>query len=242
MVRRVTPKLLKPYSLGAYNDSNKEEQWIRLTEGCPNNCPYCAEPQEIKVFNIPKIIRNNVKILDMNLLCKKESLKIIKELGKQRVNGKVIYYELSCGIDYRFLTPELAKALKENRFIKVRLAWDWYIYYQKQIRKAIKILSDVGYRPEELTLFMICNWLVPYKHNLFKLDLCKVWSVKVADCYFDNQLSPHIKPIHWKPEEIKDFRKKVRKHNQLINFKIDPELKGISNLTLKYGSLDNFIQ
>ena len=58
-----------------------------------------------------------------------------------------------------------------------------------------------------------------------KLDLCKVWNVKVADCYFDNQLSPNIKPIHWKEDKIKTFRRKCRKHNQLVNFKIDPEYK-----------------
>jgi hypothetical protein len=47
--------------------------------------------------------------------------------------------------------------------------------------------------------------------------------VKVADCYFDNQLSPNTKPIYWDVLEIASFRSKVRKHNQLVNFKIDPE-------------------
>ena len=35
---------------------------------------------------------------------------------------------------------------------------------------------------------------------------------------------PNVKPIYWNYEEIKEFRSKVRKHNQLINFEIDPEL------------------
>jgi len=48
--------------------------------------------------------------------------------------------------------------------------------------------------------------------------------VKVADCYFDNQISPNIKAIFWTPEHIKKFRASVRKHNQLVNFKIDPEV------------------
>ena len=58
-----------------------------------------------------------------------------------------------------------------------------------------------------------------------KLELCKVWNVKVADCYFDNQLSPNIKPIHWQLPSILHFRRDVRKHNQLVNFGIDPEWK-----------------
>ena len=74
-------RLAKPkvnYSYGAYNKFNKEEQWIRITEGCPHNCPYCYEPQKIKIFGIPEIVRNDVKIMDMNLLCKEEALDIIK--------------------------------------------------------------------------------------------------------------------------------------------------------------------
>lgn len=93
-------KLRKPYSYGPYNKFNDAEQWIRITEGCPHNCPFCYEPTEIKVFAIPDIVRNKVKIMDMNLLCKKEALRIIKVLGHKRVNGKVVRYELICGIDH----------------------------------------------------------------------------------------------------------------------------------------------
>jgi len=75
-------------------------------------------------------------------------------------------------------------------------------------------------------VFMICNWTIPYGENLKKLDLCKVWRVKVGDCYFDNQTSPNINPSHWTDLQIKTFRNKVRKHNQLVNFRIDPEVKG----------------
>ncbi len=218
------------YSYGAYNEIKGDQQQIRITEGCPNNCPYCYEPQEYKVFGIPKIERNKVRISDMNILCKKEALEIIKDLGDIKVNDKVVYYELICGIDYRFLTQELANALKESRFIKIRFAWDWGLKDQYKIKDAIKILKKAGYKAKEITLFMICNWKIPYGWNLQKLDLCKIWSVKVADCYFDNQTSPNIIPIDWKKEQIKDFRKKCRKHNQLINFEIDPDIKPSANI------------
>jgi len=98
--------LAKPYSFGPYNKVEESEQWIRLTEGCPNQCPYCAEPSEIKVFGIPPIERNFVKIMDMNLLCKKEALEIIQELGSKRVNGRIVRYELICGIDWRFFSAD----------------------------------------------------------------------------------------------------------------------------------------
>jgi len=221
---RLKEKADKPYSYGPYNRFNDEEQWIRITEGCPHNCPYCREPTEFKVFEIPELVRNKVKIMDMNILAKPEALNIIKDLGSRKANGKVIHYEFICGIDYRFLTKEIAIALKEARVEKLRIAWDWWYKDQFKIREALKLLFKAGYIPEAITIFMICNWKIPYSENCLKTDLCKVWGVKVADCYFDNQISPNIIPIHWKENQIKDFRKRCRKHNQLIRFKYDPQI------------------
>ena len=65
------------YSLGPYNKVKGDQQWVRITEGCPWNHEYCYEPTEIKVFGIPEIIRNKVGIMDMNLLCKPEALDIV---------------------------------------------------------------------------------------------------------------------------------------------------------------------
>ena len=218
------------YSYGAYNKFNDTEQWIRVTEGCPNQCPYCYEPKEIKVFKIPEIIRNKVKIMDMNLLSKPTALHIIKLLGEQKVNGKVVKYELICGIDYRFMNQEFADALKESRFINIRIGWDYWYKDQYKIAKTIQYLRRAGYRSGDVTIFMICNWKIPQPECLKKMDLCKVWRVKISDCYFDNQVSPNIKPIHWTSVEIKEFRRKVRKHNQLVIFGIDPEIKKTEEL------------
>jgi len=208
-----------------YNKSNKTEQWIRLSTGCPNNCPYCYEPTTEVEFEIPKIERNLVKIMDMNLLSKPNVFNTITYLANQRVDNKVVHYELICGIDYRYLNENLAILLKESRFQNIRVAWDWGFNQQLKIVDAIKLLLKAGYKPNDITIFMICNWKISYEDNLKKLDLCKVWNVKVADCWFDNQLSPKIIPIQWTDVQIKDFRHKCRKHNQLVRFKIDPELR-----------------
>jgi len=216
-------RLLKPYSYGPYNKIRGDKQRIRITEGCIHNCPYCYEPTELEIFEIPKIERNIVQIIDMNLLCKPEALQIIRELGTKKVKGKVVRYNLMCGIDHRFLTQEIAVALKHSRFTKIRLAWDWHYKDQFVIKQAIDKLLKAQYKPNKIMVFMICNWRIPYYENCLKLDLLKVWNVQVADCYFDGQVFPHVTSRFWTDSENKMFRKKGRKHNQLVNFKIDPE-------------------
>lgn len=58
---------MKDYARGSYNKCNETEQWIRISEGCPNNCEFCRETKECGkepiYFEIPEIIRNKVKIL-----------------------------------------------------------------------------------------------------------------------------------------------------------------------------------
>ena len=219
---------MKEYNKGPQNIITDEYQVIRLSEGCPHKCPWCREWKEIgddwKIFGIPEIVRNDIRLTDMNLLAKPEALKIINQFKDIKVDNKVVYPWLVCGIDYRFLTEEIAQALKDNRFVKIHIAWDWRYSDQKKIRSAIKCLQNAGHR--DLSIFMVCNHpAVSYKENMKKLDLCKYWNVKVNDCYFDNQISPNISPIGWEYFDIKAFRKAVRKHNQIVGFGIDPELR-----------------
>ena len=230
-------QLKKPYNRGPYNKIKGNKQAIRLTEGCVWNCPNCHEGTEIKIFGVPKIERNEVLIFDMNLLCKNKALLLINMLKDQRVNDKPVRYELVCGADYRFMTQELANALYQSRFSNVgfdsklhknkviRLAWDGKYSEQFKIKKAIDMLVKAGYDSKEIMLFMQANYrLVDFEECMLKLDLCKVWRVKVCDCYYDGQIGKRIVPVFWELEEIKLFRHKVRKHNQIVNFGIDPEI------------------
>ena len=218
---------MNEYSKGEQNIITDEYQVIRLSEGCPWKCPWCREWKEIgdnwQVFSIPEIVRNDVRITDMNLLAKPEALELIKKFKDIKVDRKVVYPWLVCGIDYRFLTPEIAHALKDSRFVKIHIAWDWRYSDQKKIKDSVYMLKRVGYK--DISIFMVCNHpAVSFRENCKKLELCKYWGVKVNDCWFDNQLPPNIEPIGWQYDEIKKFRASVRKHNQLVLFGIDPEL------------------
>lgn len=209
--------LTKPYGKGPYNVSNEEEQHIRISEGCPNMCPYCAEGHENGIepiyYEIPEIIRNKVVILDMNLIYKPKALEIIKELGQRRVNGKVVHYELQCGIDWRYLTQEHASAFKQARFENMRFAWDYGYNQAYKIKDALDKLIFAGYNPKNIQIFMVCNWRTSYEDCCKKLDTCKFWNVQVSDCWFDNQKKGEVIPIHWTKEQIEDFGRRCRDHN-----------------------------
>jgi len=200
-------------------------QKIQLTKGCPNHCSYCYEPQEVEIvtpISELKIISNQVQVLDMNFLANPHCKQAIRWLGEQRVNNKVIYYELVCGIDFRILDQETANLLKESRFIKVRWAWDYGFASQRKHRDTLLKLVRAGYDPKSLSVFILTNWKIPYVDCVKKLDLLKVWNVKVNDCCFDGGYAK-AKPKDWDIDQVKRFRKMCRKHNQIVNFGIDPE-------------------
>jgi len=219
--------LSRPASMhadGPFNDVKGKVQRIRMSSGCPNACPYCHENTTMTWHGIPEIVRNHVQILDMNFLSWKGAIAWIKELGEKRVDGCVIYYEMVCGFDYRRLTIPIACELKHARFQRPRIAWDGPYGKQHEIKRAIDALLDGGYHDEDIMVFMICNWKVSFDECMKKLDLLKVWGVHVADCYYDGQVFPRVNPVFWTDDELRTFRARCRKHNQLVRFKFDPEV------------------
>ena len=211
------------------NKIKGDKQSIKLSEGCPHLCPFCYEDNELMIFSIPEIRRNKVEIWDMNFLWQPKILDRIKQLGEIRVNNKVAYYNAVCGFDYRLMTQEIANALKRARFVDIKIAWDWFMKDQYKIRDTIDMFEKAGYinkyhRKSDVSCFILANWRIPYEECIKKLDLLKVWNLKVCDCCFDGGYKIAV-PGYWTDKEIKDFRKKCRKHDQIVGFGIDPEVK-----------------
>ena len=203
---------------------------MKFTDGCPNQCKYCYEPKEMKYYDPEIPMDQPFQILDMNLLANPNASNIIAQCGLNK-HPK----ELICGVDYRLLTQDKCNWLKRNKFIKMRWAWDYSFSSQKTHSKVWKMFKKAGYRSEELSVFVLVNWKIPFKECVNKLDLLKVWNVKVNDCCFDggypkSEIDFNNNPRFnnkrfWKYPEIKEFRRKSRKHNQMVRFKIDPETK-----------------
>jgi len=218
------------YRTEFYNEIRGDEQRLRLGEGCPNGCEYCYASPELISYDIPEIKRNKVSIMDMNFLYDPKHKERIKKLGNMKVNGKVVYYELICGIDWRRLDQETANLLKENRFINIRFAWDFTINLQYKIKDCYNMLLKAGYSKKNISCFMLCDWKISYNECLLKLDLLKDWNICVNDCWFDNVKPPNYQCNYWSLIECKVFRAKCALHNQVVKFKLYPDLKRAKRL------------
>ena len=217
-------KTLTTYGRSQVNYVHGSHQRIELHRGCPWQHEYCYEPNINENFSIPEITKNYVEILDMNLLARNDIVDVLKELSLKLVRNRVVYYEAVCGFDFRFLTTEIAEWLKLARFVRPRLAWDGSLKDQYKLKDAFGKLLKVGYKAKEIMFFMIVNWEIPYEECLRKLDIFKVWNVMICDCCYDGGYA-HATPTFWTGQQLRDFRSKSRKHNQLINFGLDPEVK-----------------
>ena len=221
-------KPLKPkYHSAAYNSFDDKQQWIRISDGCPTNCPFCYCPTELKYYGIPKIIRNDVHILDFNLLAQPNLKEVLTELTKIKVNNKKINLYAKGGFDKYFVTKDIAELIKKANFKEIILAWNWnYKTEFIPLFDAIDLFLKAGYKRKQIAVYIICNWKLSYNECIKKLDVLKVWNVKCFDCYYDNQTFPNVQPVYWTYNELKSFRVKCRTHNQLIIFNgYDPELK-----------------
>lgn len=206
------------YNSGPYNQVVGDIQRIRVTDGCPNQCEFCYCPPDLIYHGVPEIVKERVELLDMNILAHPEGKNILIQIGNE---CKEI--DLVCGIDFRFMTNENAYLLKTVGVKKIRFAWDGKIGLQYKMKETVLKLRKVGFK--DISVFVIANWKIPLHDCLFKLDLLKIWNCKVCDSYFDGQVSPRVKPVYWSIEEIKYFRKKCRKHNQMVLFGVDPQPK-----------------
>ncbi len=210
-------------------------QKIWLSEWCPHKCSFCYNGRkEFIELPIPEITSNEVQILDPAFLTKDNVIGVIKELGLIRYNKKVICYELVQGINYKDLTQEIADELKKSRFINIRFAWDreYNKHLMFKIYDCKEMLIKAGYNSRRLMCYILTNWEISHDDCVKKLDLLKIWRVKVGDCCYDGGY--HIKNYEdyilnqktklWSYPSLKRFRSKCRKHNQILRG-IDPELK-----------------
>ncbi len=206
-----------------YNKCNDTEQWIRITDGCFRNCWNCYCPTEKKVYDLPEIVRNKVRFLDMNFLhAHPNPLDFILSLPK-KLKNRVVKYTFLCGLDFTLFNQEILNAMKEmgigrfnnkGNFINgISFAWDRGINEKELFKKAIDMIVKAGYLKRNIQILMLCNGKVSYEECLKKLKILKDERVQVADCWYDNQKRGSIEQIYWTKEECDAFGRMCRSHN-----------------------------
>jgi hypothetical protein len=203
-------------------EQKENYQVTKITKGCPHSCPFCYS-DDFEVVGVPSFNRNDVRLVDENLLQHPHIFDILDELRNKKVGGKVVRYEAVCGFHIELLSLPIAAALKQSRFIKPRIAWDGCLDNNSLVDLALNNLTLGGYRASDISVFMLTNYKVPYADCLAKLEHLQKWGVRINDCCYNCSSADPI-PQYWTMEEIKDFRRRARKHNQLIIFKgYDPQ-------------------
>jgi len=223
--------------------------------GCIRKCSFCGvwkiEPQlhyktsEELIKELETVAKNKVIFFDNNFLANKHIKQILSDLANLKINSKPVRYECQSGLDGRLLenAPELAQLLKRAHFHNVRIAWDNSLSDSPSIKKQLDYLTEAGYKPQDIFVFMIYNYDIPYEKMLKKVEHCKKWGVQIADCRYRplDSLKDEYNPgkyrvgqteddyyIHrkggWTDKKIRDFRKRVRQHNIWIRYAKDKGL------------------
>jgi len=202
-------------------------QWIELNRGCKRGCSFCYADPNYRVFDSPHIRANRVQIIGEGILYDPQIKEKFQALGNLKVEGHKIYYGLSQGVDFRLLDRETAVVMEQNRigyingkgkwYKGMRFAWDLGLEQTELAHKTISLLEEVGFKKKSIQVFLLVNWKIPFSVCIEKLKLLREWDVKVDDCTY-NTTKKEMKPIHWSFQELKDFRRMCRKHNQEILF------------------------
>ena len=212
-------------------------QIIHTSRGCPRRCTFCGTWRIEPAFRyeksvLPMIQKRRLVFYDNNLLANPYIDVILTELREYRMKGGApLSCESQSGLDLRYLTAERAQLLKDAHFIMPRIAWDGSYATWPKVRKAVRLLKDVGYGRKDIFIFMIYNHRLPYKEMRRKLDACRRWRVRVIDCRYrpldltEDNYRPGPKPQRageyyidagWTDRQVRAFRRAVRHQNIAI--------------------------
>lgn len=225
----------------------KEYQIIHTTRGCVRRCPFCGVYKIAPEFTFKpsikdEILKRKIIFYDNNLLANPHIESILTELAYLKWKEKIKWCEEQSGIDGRFLeeNPDLAFLLKKAGFKDIRISWDGPLSNASHIKKQIDILKDEGFNSREnLFIFMIYNWDIPFEEMELKRLKCWEWKIQISDCRYrpldqtyDDYSGQKFKYgqtfedyyIHhergWTDEKIRTFRKHIRQQNICIRLNI----------------------
>ena len=227
------------YELLGTHKKDFNYQIIHTTRGCNRNCEYCSchyfEKYSYKKSILKEITHKNILFYDNNLLSNPYIENILNELIDLKENKKISSCEARVGLDYRIINkkPKLANLLKRAGFKNIKIAWDDGTEKFEQIKKCVSILSENGFRPMDIGIYMLSNYELPYEVLEWKRVKCYEMKATIVNCRFIplTQLNDNYNPykkeqydneyyIHknWTDFEVRLFARNCRKTNQAIRF------------------------
>lgn len=227
----------------AYDLVDVDYQIIHTTRGCIRKCGFCGvyivEPDWLYKKSIKdEIFMKKIIFYDNNLLANPYIKNILNELLELKKEKKISYIESQSGFDGRLLinNPSYAQKMKDAGFKNPKIAWDHHYSDADFIHEQLKILFKAGFKPREISVFMIYNHDIDYNEMEDKRVKCFEWGVQITDCRnrpldrTDDGYNPrkrkqsnkeyHINP-NWTDEEVRAFRRNVRRHNICIRMDSD---------------------
>ena len=200
-------------------------QILHLVDGCKRRCEFCQGHNNGVIIEYPFPIINDTKIdwIDTNVLMNPNLTDHLIKLREYQRKGLALKINLVQGIDYRTITNIHLLFLYDLHIKPLRFAWDWEYTTIKNIYSFVKQCNKIGYRRQDLQIFMIANWKIPFSECMKKLETLKYWNIQISDCYFPQGIKKLGKGF-WPLDHVKRFRQLCRKHNQLCRHNgYDPE-------------------
>lgn len=161
------------YSL--YPEYTKDTAYGFLTRGCCNNCDFCIVSKKEgncsrKVADLSEWWRGqkNIKLLDANILACREREELLKQLADSGA-----YVDFTQGLDARFITVDVARALREIKCKMWHFAFD-FMRNESTIMNGLKNFVDViGYdrKKRNAYVYILTNYNTTFEEDLHRVRL-----------------------------------------------------------------------
>lgn len=158
------------YSL--YPDLAKDKAYGFLTRGCCNNCDFCIVSKKEglcsqKVADLSEFWHGQKEIilLDANILACKDRLELLKQLADSKA-----WIDFSQGLDARFITEEVAKALNAVKKNIVHFAFD-FMKNEKAIVKGLKTYSQYNKVSTSDSVYILTNFDTTIEEDLYRVKM-----------------------------------------------------------------------
>ena len=159
------------YSL--YPDLTRGKAFGFLTRGCCNNCDFCIVSKKEgmcskKVADLSEFWngQKEIVLLDANILACKDRIELLNQLADSK--AKVDFTQ---GLDARFITEDVADALKRIKIKTVHFAFD-FMKNEKAIIRGLRTYKDiVGTSDRNAIVYILTNFDTTIEEDLYRVNM-----------------------------------------------------------------------